>query len=109
MKDVLKIKNDLDSFAINDLEDNFGFEIEDELFGIDITDLKNVAIVDLASAVSNKFSAISASELRGIEGIDFMYLTDADVVRHPLVQRIVKAYEEKNAERERSSKRRNIK
>ena len=47
--------------------------------------------------------------LRGIEGIDFMYLTDADVVRHPLVQRIVKAYEEKNAERERSSKRRNIK
>ena len=44
--------------------------------------------------------------LRGIEGIDFMYLSDADVVRHPLVQRIVKAYEEKNAERERSGKRR---
>ena len=44
--------------------------------------------------------------LKGIEGIDFMYLSDADVVRHPLVQRIVKAYEEKNAERERSGKRR---
>jgi len=44
--------------------------------------------------------------LYGIEGIDFMYLSDADVVRHPLVQRIVKAYEEKNSERERSGKRR---
>ena len=44
--------------------------------------------------------------LKGIEGIEFMYLSDADVVRHPLVQRIVKAYEEKNTERERSGKRR---
>ncbi len=33
--------------------------------------------------------------LRGVEGIEFMHLTDSDVVRHPLVQRIVKAYEEK--------------
>ena len=44
--------------------------------------------------------------LQGIEGIEFMHLSDADVVRHPLVQRIVKAYEEKNTERERSVKRR---
>ncbi len=44
--------------------------------------------------------------LKNIEGIEFMYLSDADVVRHPLVQRIVRAYEIKNAERERSAKRR---
>src|SRR5690242_7236902 len=31
--------------------------------------------------------------LRGIEGISFVYFDDRDVVRHPLVQRIVKAYE----------------
>jgi phosphate starvation-inducible PhoH-like protein len=31
--------------------------------------------------------------LRGIEGIGFIYFDDRDVVRHPLVQRIVKAYE----------------
>lgn len=37
--------------------------------------------------------------LSGIDGIDFMYLSEADVVRHPLVQKIVKAYEEKNTER----------
>ena len=32
--------------------------------------------------------------LRDIEGISFQYLTSQDVVRHPLVQKIVKAYEE---------------
>ena len=31
--------------------------------------------------------------LRGIEGISFVYFDDRDVVRHPLVQNIVKAYE----------------
>jgi len=33
-----------------------------------------------------------------------MYLSEADVVRHPLVQRIVKAYEKKTLERERVAK-----
>ena len=31
--------------------------------------------------------------LRGVEGISFVYFDDKDVVRHCLVQRIVKAYE----------------
>jgi len=31
--------------------------------------------------------------LTGIEGIKFVYLTDKDVVRHPLVQKIIRAYE----------------
>lgn len=31
--------------------------------------------------------------LTGIEGIAFIYLTEKDVVRHPLVQNIIKAYE----------------
>ncbi len=32
--------------------------------------------------------------LKGIDGIDFVYLTDRDVVRHHLVRKIIKAYEE---------------
>uniref|UniRef100_A0A831XGF9 PhoH-like protein n=1 Tax=Thermus islandicus TaxID=540988 RepID=A0A831XGF9_9DEIN len=32
--------------------------------------------------------------LKGIEGIAFIYLKESDVVRHPLVARIIKAYEE---------------
>lgn len=31
--------------------------------------------------------------LRGIKGIAFCYLTDLDVVRHPLVQKIIEAYQ----------------
>jgi len=31
--------------------------------------------------------------LRGVEGISFLYFDERDVVRHPLVQRIVRAYE----------------
>ena len=31
--------------------------------------------------------------LRGVEGIGICTLTDADVVRHVMVQRIVQAYE----------------
>jgi phosphate starvation-inducible PhoH-like protein len=37
--------------------------------------------------------------LRGVEGIGFMHFTDADVVRHPLVQSIIRAYERHGAER----------
>jgi len=32
--------------------------------------------------------------LKGIKGISFQYLTQADVVRHPVVQKIIQAYEE---------------
>ncbi len=35
----------------------------------------------------------AAEVLRGVEGIGFVYFDEKDVVRHPLVQRIVKAYE----------------
>lgn len=36
---------------------------------------------------------VASRVLKGIEGISFCSLTSKDVVRHPLVQRIVKAYE----------------
>lgn len=35
--------------------------------------------------------------LDGIEGISFHYFTGDDIVRHPLVQKIVRAYEERDA------------
>lgn len=37
--------------------------------------------------------AVAVQVLRGVPGIGFCHLTTADVVRHPLVQRIVSAYE----------------
>ena len=39
------------------------------------------------------------SLLRGIEGIAFCTFSDADVVRHPLVQKIIRAYDEREARR----------
>ena len=34
----------------------------------------------------------AAQVLRGVEGIAICHFSDADVVRHPLVQRVVQAY-----------------
>jgi len=39
--------------------------------------------------------------LAGIEGIALVYMTEKDVVRHPLVQSVIKAYEAYEASRER--------
>lgn len=53
---------------------------------------------------------VAEKVLRGIEGISFCALTSKDVVRHPLVQKIVKAYEdyEKNSARQKNSRRRKV-
>ncbi len=40
--------------------------------------------------------------LKGIEGIDMIFFKENDVVRHPIVQRIVKAYEKFEEENEQS-------
>lgn len=39
--------------------------------------------------------------LKGIEGIEFVYFSERDVVRHPLVQDIIKAYERMEEKRHR--------
>jgi phosphate starvation-inducible PhoH-like protein len=41
--------------------------------------------------------------LRGVEGLGFMSFDERDVVRHPLVQSILRAYERAREESERSS------
>lgn len=48
---------------------------------------------------------VAQNVLKNIEGIEFSILTDKDVVRHPLVQKIIKAYEKYDTEQEK--KRRN--
>jgi len=46
--------------------------------------------------------------LKGIEGIEFVYFSDRDVVRHPLVQEIIKAYERAEERRNRGREEKNI-
>lgn len=46
---------------------------------------------------SRKSGLVDAAEiLKGIDGIAFVYFSEKDVVRHPLVQKIIKAYENSN-------------
>jgi len=46
--------------------------------------------------------------LKGIEGIEFVYFSDRDVVRHPLVQEIIKAYERAEERRNRGKEEKNL-
>ncbi|MCX7857931.1 MAG: PhoH family protein [Deltaproteobacteria bacterium] len=50
---------------------------------IDLSDKKSSGLVEIQTI------------LKGIRGIRFVYFTERDVVRHPLVKKIIKAYETK--------------
>lgn len=65
----------------------------------------DVTQIDLPA---DKKSGLKDAEtvLKNVEGIAFVYLSERDVVRHPLVQKIVKAYERKTLERKRVEKNR---
>ena len=52
----------------------------------------DITQIDLAKGKSSGLITVSRI-LKDISGIEFIYLTKHDVVRHPLVQRIIEAYE----------------
>jgi len=52
----------------------------------------DITQIDLANRRDSGLVRVQ-SVLKGIPGIEFVYLTDKDVVRHRLVQKIIKAYE----------------
>lgn len=56
----------------------------------------DITQIDLPDKTESGLVQIQAI-LRGIEGIGFAYLSDRDVVRHPLVRKIIKAYEMNSA------------
>lgn len=59
----------------------------------------DITQIDLPRGKSSGLKTVTKI-LSGISGIDFVYLTKLDIVRHPLVQKIIEAYDkyEKNAE-----------
>jgi phosphate starvation-inducible PhoH-like protein len=65
----------------------------------------DVTQVDLPAGASCGLKE-AARLLRPVDGIAFSQFTDIDVVRHPLVQRIVVAYERRDALREEGPERR---
>jgi phosphate starvation-inducible PhoH-like protein len=66
----------------------------------------DITQVDLPSGARSGLRE-AAQLLEGIKGISFCRFTEVDVVRHPLVQRIVVAYEKRDAEEEAANERAN--
>ena len=55
---------------------------------------KGINIISIAIDAPQDIINTLAGKLGKVEGISFCRLTSRDVVRHPLVQKIVKAYDE---------------
>ena len=94
-----------DSFVILDEAQNTGPEQMKMFltrlgFGSKAVITGDITQVDLPE---NKVSGLIEVQgiLKGIEGIEFVYFSDRDVVRHPLVQDIIKAYERMEERRHR--------
>jgi phosphate starvation-inducible PhoH-like protein len=67
-------------------------------FGAKAVITGDVTQVDLPPGVTS--GLVEARELlRGVEGIGFIHFSDKDVVRHPLVQDIIRAYESRRGRR----------
>ncbi|MCM2272742.1 MAG: PhoH family protein, partial [candidate division Zixibacteria bacterium] len=52
----------------------------------------DVTQIDLPDSKSSGLVKVQRI-LKGIPGLEFVYLTERDVIRHPLVQAIIKAYD----------------
>ncbi|WP_110111383.1 PhoH family protein [Bacillus sp. CGMCC 1.16541] len=61
-------------------------------FGSKMVITGDVSQVDLPKGVESGLKVVS-DILKGVNGISFIHLEQSDVVRHPLVRRIVEAYE----------------
>lgn len=72
---AISLSQNIDTYSLNDLKKDFGFSVGDKLMGIDISDLKDVPVKELGDAAQDKFSSISADELK--EVVD---LSDMDLI-----------------------------
>jgi phosphate starvation-inducible PhoH-like protein len=98
-----------DAFVILDEAQNTGSEQMKMFltrlgFGSKAVITGDITQIDLPE---NKVSGLIEIQgiLKGIEGIQFVYFTEKDVVRHPLVQDIIKAYDRMEERRARARER----
>ncbi len=66
VKTITNIFSNTNSYTLNDLKNDFGLTIEDELLGINVTDLKEIPLDKLADAVQDKLSSLSAKEVENL-------------------------------------------
>jgi phosphate starvation-inducible PhoH-like protein len=65
----------------------------------------DVTQIDLPSGKSSGLKEIQ-KVLKDVQGVSFCYFTPSDVVRHPLVQRVIDAFEKYEEEQEAAANRR---
>ncbi len=70
VKSTVNLTKNLDTYTINNLNDDFGVAIKDELFGLDISGLKDVPLKNLSKEIESTFANISADELRNVQGMN---------------------------------------
>ncbi|MEL7623661.1 MAG: PhoH family protein [Clostridiales bacterium] len=58
----------------------------------------DVTQIDIGKAQESGLVSVQRI-LKGVSGISFLYLTKVDIVRHPVVQRIIQAYEDYDEQR----------
>jgi phosphate starvation-inducible PhoH-like protein len=67
-------------------------------YGSKVVVTGDVTQVDLPSGRGSGLVEVQ-KVLRGVEGVSFCFFSEIDVVRHPLVQEVVRAYDQFEAER----------
>lgn len=86
---AISLASNIDTYTITKLNQDFGIDLGDEIMGIDITDLKDVKIPDLGKALENKFSNISAEDLKellDLSGMDnFLNKTNTYYINNGLL------------------------
>ena len=73
---AMRLAQNVDSYTINDLKKDFGIEIQNNVYGIDISDLKNVPFSELSEKVEEKVQNLTAYELDQIDGVDLQGISD---------------------------------
>ena len=73
---AMQLAQNVDAYTLNDLKKDFGIEIQNDVYGFDISDLKNVPFSELSEKIEEKVQNITARELDQIEGIDLQGISN---------------------------------
>ena len=63
---AINLSKNLDKYTLKDLEKDFGVKLNDKIYKINISQLKNISFSKLADEIMDRFGNISAYELAGI-------------------------------------------
>ena len=72
VSNAINLGRNSSTYTLNDLQKDFGIKINDKLAGINIADLKSVPFAEIVEAAKNKFTNISAEEVKELIDLSSM-------------------------------------